>query len=141
MSAVHGDPFDHRKRWRVDSLKLGTQLLDGAVTDLLPNHNIVLNEAGATCTDTIHRLNCNGDPTLLITNTYTYLTGACAEIEGRSYGGGMLALEPTEAERLLVPTQLVQAMTIKDCNERVRSGQLENLLQENSERILIVGIG
>ena len=102
---------------------------------------IVLNGARATCTDTIHRLNCKDDPDLLTTNTYTYLTGASAEIEGRSYGGGMLALEPTEAERLLVPTQFVQAITVEDCDEMVRSGHLENLLQENSERILIDGIG
>lgn len=102
---------------------------------------IVLNRAGATCTDTIHRLKCKDDPPQLITNTYTYLTGASAEIEGRSYGGGMLALEPTEAERLLVPSQLVQAINIEVCDEMVRSGQLERLLQENSERILVDDIG
>jgi adenine-specific DNA-methyltransferase len=34
---------------------------------------------------------------------YNSLTLLSAELEGRSYGGGVLKLEPTEAERLLLP--------------------------------------
>ena len=102
---------------------------------------IVLNEAGATCTDTIHRFRCNSEPTLVIPLTYTYLTGASAEIEGRSYGGGILAVEPTEAERLLVPAQVVPAMPIEDCDELVRLGRLNELLRENSRLVLVDSIG
>ena len=102
---------------------------------------IVLNAAGATCTDTIHRFTSSVDSSLLISNTYTYLTGASAEIEGRSYGGGMLALEPTEAERLLVPSKLAEAMSIDECDTLIRSRELGNLLQENSKRVLIDGVG
>ena len=102
---------------------------------------MVLNGAGATCTDTIHRVRCMSEPDLVIANTYTYLTGASAEIEGRSYGGGLLALEPTEAERLLVPAQLAKALTIEECDELVRAGRLEDLLQENSERVLVHHVG
>lgn len=47
---------------------------------------MVLNKAGATATDTIHRMRCkDGDPKAIITNSYSYLTAASAEIEGRSY--------------------------------------------------------
>ena len=102
---------------------------------------IVLNGAGATCTDTIHRLTCKGNPEEFIPSTYTYLTGASAEIEGRSYGGGMLALEPSEAERLLVPAQLTHAVPIEECDKYVRSGRLAVLLEENSLRVLVDGIG
>ena len=102
---------------------------------------IVLNRAGATCTDTIHRLNCNSEPAQVIPLTYTYLTGASAEIEGRSYGGGILAIEPTEAERLLVPAEFVPAMPIEECDELVRRGHLNELLRENSRLVLIDGIG
>ena len=42
----------------------------------------------------------------LAASLYKYLTAASAEIDGRSYGGGVLELEPTEAERLLVPAKL-----------------------------------
>ena len=102
---------------------------------------IVLNDAGATCTDTIHRFSSKVDPSCLIANTYTYLTGASAEIEGRSYGGGMLALEPTEAERLLVPTRLADAVPIDECDALIRSRGLGNLLQDNSKRVLIDSVG
>ena len=102
---------------------------------------IVLNGAGATCTDTIHRLNCTDEPEKVITNTNTFLTGASAEIEGRSYGGGILALELTEAERLLVPARLTQAMTIGECDELVRAGRLRELLLENSVLVLVNGVG
>lgn len=34
---------------------------------------------------------------------YNSLTLLSAELEGRSYGGGVLKLEPTEAEKLLLP--------------------------------------
>jgi len=68
---------------------------------------VVLNTTQATSTDTIHRMRCKGEnPRAVIANTYTYLTAASAEIEGRSYGGGVLELEPTEAERLLMPAKL-----------------------------------
>ena len=102
---------------------------------------IILNGAGATCTDTIHRLTCKDSPENFVPSTYTYLTGASAEIEGRSYGGGMLALEPSEAERLLVPAQLTDAVSVEECDNYVRSGRLGVLLEENSQRVLVDGIG
>ena len=43
---------------------------------------MVLNEAGATSTDTIHRLKCKAQAEQVVTNSYTYLTAASAEIEG-----------------------------------------------------------
>ena len=102
---------------------------------------IVLNDARATSTDTIHRLNCSADPSRLVSNSYTYLTGASAEIEGRSYGGGVLELEPTEAERLLIPTELAEALPIETCDDLVRSGYLKDLLMENSKRVLVDSVG
>ena len=102
---------------------------------------IVLNEAGATSTDTIHRLYCTAEPENVVTNTYTYLTAASAEIEGRSYGGGVLELEPTEAERLLMPAHLAQGVPIHECDSLIRSGRLEDLLEENSRRILMDALG
>ena len=102
---------------------------------------MVLNEAGATSTDTIHRLQCKAQPEQVVTNSYTYLTAASAEIEGRSYGGGVLELEPTEAERLLMPGHLAQALPIDECDSLIRSGRLEDLLEENSRRVLMGELG
>jgi adenine-specific DNA methylase len=98
----------------------------------------VRNEAGATSTDTIHRLRCKADPEAVIASLYTHLTAASAEIEGRSYGGGVLELEPTEAERLLVPARLAAALPLAECDRLVRAGKLEQALDEN-DRLVLAG--
>lgn len=98
---------------------------------------MVLNEAGATSTDTIHRLRSNGPkPERLIANTYTWLTAASAEIEGRSYGGGVLELEPTEAERLMMPAKLNGAMPLAESDRLTRKGRLDDVLEENARVVL-----
>lgn len=98
---------------------------------------VVLNQAGATSTDTIHRLTCKSDkPERVIANTYTWLTAASAEIEGRSYGGGVLELEPTEAERLLMPATLNGAMPLTECDKLTRAGRLGEVLEENARIVL-----
>jgi len=100
---------------------------------------VVLNQAGATSTDTIHRLTCKVEkPERVIANTYTWLTAASAEIEGRSYGGGVLELEPTEAERLLMPATLNGAMPLTECDRLTRAGRLDEVLEENA-RIVLMG--
>ena len=100
-----------------------------------------VNSANATSTDTIHRMRCLTSPERIVANTYTYLTAASAEIEGRSYGGGVLELEPTEAERLLMPAELMHAIPLADCDASIRSGQLDNLLAQNSQQILVDAFG
>jgi len=103
---------------------------------------VVANKAHATSTDTIHRMRCSTDADLLTRNLYTHLTGASAEIEGRSYGGGVLELEPTEAERVLVPGHLTEdALGLEEIDEMIRAGRLEDALVMNDERILIRGMG
>jgi adenine-specific DNA-methyltransferase len=102
----------------------------------------VLNKAGATSTDTIHRITCKADkPERVIANTYTWLTAASAEIEGRSYGGGVLELEPTEAERLLMPAQLNGAMPLAECDRLTRAGRLDDVLEENARIVLMRHMG
>lgn len=103
---------------------------------------VVLNTAQATSTDTIHRMRCkNGNPRAVIANTYTYLTAASAEIEGRSYGGGVLELEPTEAERLLMPATLGPAMSLQEANRLVRQDRLSDVLEENNRAVLMGQMG
>lgn len=102
---------------------------------------IVLNKAGATSTDTIHRLTCKAKPETVVANLYTHLTAASAEIEGRSYGGGVLELEPTEAERLLVPAHLTVALPVSECDRLIRDGRLDEVLAENDRLVLREGMG
>lgn len=97
---------------------------------------VVLNDAQATSTDTIHRLRA-AEPEKLVRHIYTHLTAASAEIEGRSYGGGVLELEPTEAERMLVPTKLDGALPLTEVDRLVREGRLEQVLLENDRLVLM----
>jgi adenine-specific DNA methylase len=103
---------------------------------------MVLNQAGATSTDTIHRISCKADkPERVIANTYSWLTAASAEIEGRSYGGGVLELEPTEAERLLMPAKLNGAMPLAECDRLTRAGRLDEVLEHNASVVLMGHMG
>lgn len=102
---------------------------------------LVLNKTRASSTDTIHRVTLSVNPEEFIPNYYTYLTAASAEVEGRSYGGGVLELEPTEAERLLMPSILQKGMSIPDIDLGLRAGQLNQILAENSLKILVDGVG
>ena len=98
---------------------------------------VLLNTAEATSTDTIHRMRCKtADPRTVIANTYTSLTAASAEIEGRSYGGGVLELEPTEAERLLMPAKFGPTLPLDECDRMVRDNRLSTVLDENDRLIL-----
>jgi len=102
---------------------------------------VILNTASAVSTDTIHRMRCKSNRKKIISSMYTHLTAACAEIEGRSYGGGVLELEPTEAERLLIPKNLVEGVSIQEIDELIRMGRIEHLLEENDKKVLIDSIG
>lgn len=66
---------------------------------------IVANETMATSTDTVHRvrLKTSVPAEYLAFGSINSLTFAVAELKGRSYGGGVLELEPSEAEDLLIP--------------------------------------
>ena len=66
---------------------------------------MALNEASVISTNTLHGVRLS-DPELaprLAAGFYNSLTLLSAEIVGRSYGGGVLKLEPSEAEALLIP--------------------------------------
>ncbi len=66
---------------------------------------LVLNEASVTATDTIHRVRIQEgvNHKLLAASFFNSLTLAWAEVCGRSYGGGVLELEPREAEEIPIP--------------------------------------
>jgi adenine-specific DNA-methyltransferase len=103
---------------------------------------LIVNETSAVSTDTIHRVRCVSDRKLLARNFYTHLTAAASEIEGRSYGGGVLELEPTEAERILVPADLSEkALSLDEIDRLVRQGRVSEVLAVNDRIILQNGVG
>jgi adenine-specific DNA-methyltransferase len=67
---------------------------------------LVVNHAGATCTNAIHRVDLKkGQPgaAALAAASWTTLHRLSAELVGRSYGAGVLKLEPNEAVQLRLP--------------------------------------
>jgi adenine-specific DNA-methyltransferase len=94
-----------REPWyRVPGIRPGDMLLSKR-SHRFPR--VVLNEATVVTTDTIYRgtmredyLGRERDLTASFHNSLTLLT---AEVEGRSFGGGVLELVPSEIARLLVP--------------------------------------
>jgi adenine-specific DNA-methyltransferase len=85
---------------------------------------LVVNQAGATSTDTIHRVRVKAgvNLNLLAALFFNSLTLAWAEVCGRSYGGGVLELEPREAEELPIPYR---------ADLEIDGDKVESLLRQN----------
>jgi adenine-specific DNA methylase len=101
---------------------------------------IIANNAGATSTDTIHRVRMlNGlPPAHLAAASINSVTFAFSEVMGRSYGGGVLELEPREAEGLPFPDPC--KLTAKDVNQvdhLLRQGDLVSALDFVDHHLLI----
>jgi adenine-specific DNA methylase len=121
-----------RKEWyKVPSIWIPDAFMFRQIHDF---PHFVVNNAQAISTDTIHRVRQNTNNEFNQVLFYTYLTAATAEIEGRSYGGGVLELEPTEAERLLIPNP--EYINLKELNYSVSRKENGKFLYENSYYIL-----
>lgn len=92
---------------------------------------IVANTAAATSTDTIHRVRVRDgiNPLWLSAASLNSLTFAFSEIRGRSYGGGVLELEPSEAAGLLIPRPGA-ALPLDELDHLVRHRRLTEALDE-----------
>jgi adenine-specific DNA methylase len=97
---------------------------------------LVVNATAATSTDTIHRLRILAKSEAFLASYYTHLTAASAEIEGRSYGGGVLELEPREAENLLMPREVSVTITPEEIDRLLRANSLDKVLETNDGELL-----
>lgn len=104
---------------------------------------LVANDVGATATDTIHRVRVhrNVDCAALCGSMVNSLTFALSEVCGRSYGGGVLELEPREAENLLLPYRFAVALDLEYVDGRLRAGDLEAALDHGDDVLLRQGCG
>ena len=60
---------------------------------------------------------------------------------GRSYGGGVLELEPNEAETLLLPLHDLGRLDFDRLPDLVLKGDIQSVLDINDEILLIGGLG
>lgn len=104
---------------------------------------LILNETNATCTDTIHRVRfvANLPGKVVIAAFLNSLTFAFTEVMGRSYGGGVLELEPNEAEALPIPLCNAEALDFDAINALMLKGDIEAVLRITDQVLLIEGLG
>lgn len=105
---------------------------------------IIANQTNATSTDTVHRVRLAEGISAekLSVAAFNSVTFAMSEIMGRSYGGGVLELEPSEAESLPVPDpSMVPEEIIDRVDQLVRNGEIEAALDLVDTEVLVKRVG
>lgn len=110
---------------------------------------LVLNQAGATSTDTVHRVRflpgglamAEATPESVTASFVNSLTFAFSEVMGRSYGGGVLTFEPSECEHLPLPLLNGSNLDLEKVDALLRSGSVESALDETDRILLRDGLG
>ncbi len=105
---------------------------------------LTVNAAAATSTDTVHRvrLAAGVDASALAAVFHNSVTFAFAEIIGRSYGGGILELEPREAEQLPIPPPALAGPGLGcDVDLLLKANEIEKALDLVDRHVLIDGLG
>jgi adenine-specific DNA-methyltransferase len=99
---------------------------------------LILNEAGAHSTDTVYRLRpLGGDPRALVAGFLNTLSLLSSELEGRSYGGGVLELIPSEIRRLRVPVVPDAAALFEELDAQMRAGARIDVLLDRVDRVVL----
>jgi adenine-specific DNA methylase len=109
---------------------------------------LTVNAAAATSTDTVHRVrlatrpDVRVEPGALAAVFHNSVTFAFAEIMGRSYGGGVLELEPREAEQLPIPPpRCADPDLVRDVDLLLKANETDKALEVVDRRVLIEGLG
>lgn len=95
--------FAKRADWRRPTMGAAPDAFLRCMGDVAPR--LLLNRIGINSTNTIHRIYFNREITapkkkLVALSLLSTLSQLSAEFEGRSYGSGVLKLEPSEAQRI-----------------------------------------
>lgn len=113
---------------------------------------LIINNAKAYTTDTMHRVTTRKDTELsslktvnlnaLVASYYNSLSFAFAEICGRSHGGGALELMPNEVEDVLIPYKESNAFLLEKIDKMMRKkAAIEEILRFTDPIILKDGYG
>jgi len=103
------------------------------------------NHAGATSTDTVHRVfmqNHEATVDQLSVASLSTLSAFSAEVAGRSYGGGVLELEPREAQKVLIPDpRLVSGSLVNNVDFLMRNGEEDKARNLVDRELLLEKVG
>lgn len=98
---------------------------------------LILNKAGAYTTDTAYRIKSLLLPAEELVGSFVNpLTALSAELEGRTYGGGVLELVPSEIERLLIPVPALGQVDVNELDRAVRNSSMDAVLLGYGTRVL-----
>lgn len=126
--------------WSVPS----TWVPDGFMLRQIHRHPVlVANRTDATSTDTVHRVRLLNSTTIdqLLPAVFNSATFALAEILGRSYGGGILELEPTEARALPVPRpEVIDPGLGERVDKLLRDEDVDGALDLVDSEVLVDGL-
>ncbi len=133
-----------RPWWKVPGLAAADVLLAYMIGS---SPRAAVNRCGAFHSNSLHglRLRDGVSAELLVLSFYSSLTLLSLEIEGRSYGGGVLKLEPREMDRVLVawpeevPAGLLQAFA--EMEEALRGGSYDVAVAVADEVLLRGALG
>lgn len=100
---------------------------------------IVINETGASSTDTIHRVKFKDgvDKKLAVLSFLNSLSFAFSEVTGRSYGGGVMTFEPTEIGEIRIPVLKKISVDFMEIDNLLRQREIEKVLDIIDEELLI----
>ncbi|MEN5086109.1 class I SAM-dependent methyltransferase [Sphingobacterium faecium] len=105
---------------------------------------LIINEAGAYTTDTMHRVTVkpNIEINALTASYYNSLSLAFSEICGRSHGGGVLELMPSEVEDILLPYHIDNAELLPEIDRLIRAKtDIREILKITNQKILKENFG
>ncbi|WDG41920.1 N-6 DNA methylase [Pseudomonas synxantha] len=98
---------------------------------------LILNEAKAYTTDTAYRIRSLKQPAEEMVSAFVNpLTALSAELEGRTYGGGVLELVPSEIEKLLVVSPRHQPSSLRTLNETVKKTSMRDAIVTHGAEVL-----
>jgi adenine-specific DNA methylase len=105
---------------------------------------LILNEAAAYTTDTMHRvfIKTGINKSAFIASYYNSVSFAFAEIVGRSYGGGVLELMPSETESIFLPYRQDNQALMAEIDKLMRNkADIDTVLKTTNQIILRENFG
>ena len=126
-----------RNEWQVQPSAWVSDALFIRRNNIFPK--LILNEARAYTTDTMHRVTPRQNINLnaLVASYYNSLSFAFAEICGRSHGGGVLELMPNEVENILIPYDERNADLLGTIDLMMRRGDTIDAILRQTDQVIL----